>query len=209
MSSAVFYEHASSIIRCLLSTELEKLIPNLDLKENDKIVLELAYNDLEQYFYFKNKKNYLSLDEPKIKEYNKEKITELKAFIKYWSGLWVEKWKKRIAISQRIPKINRHKVCTLRKARAFYHLSKDKNELKENIIDRLIKKGEICMPSQIAEELIIREIAENLKNKKFNVDENLLNILHGVFRRIEKLQKETEPIIYLKLIKKPLGYKLR
>lgn len=209
MSSVGFYKHTSSIIRCLLSAELEKLIPNLDLKGKDKIVLELAYNDLEQYFYFKNKKNYLSLDEPKIIEYRKDEIIELKAFIKYWSGLWVEKWKKRIAISQRIPKIDRHKVCKLRRARAFYHLSKDKKELKENIIDRLIKRGEICMPSQIAEELIIREIAENLKNRKFSVDENVLNILHGVFRRIEELQNETRPIIYLKLIKKPLGYNLR
>ena len=65
------------------------------------------------------------------------------------------------------------------------------------------------MPQQIADQLIIREIAGYLNKKNFSVDDNLLYILHGVYTRIEKLQKETKPVLYLKLTKKQLDYKLR
>ena len=62
---------------------------------------------------------------------------------------------------------------------------------------------------QIPDELIIREIADQLNKKNFIIDDKLLSILHGVFRRIEKLQNYPKPIIYLKLTKKKLGFKLR
>ncbi|MEJ2271749.1 MAG: hypothetical protein P8X91_04560 [Candidatus Bathyarchaeota archaeon] len=185
------------------------MIPNLDMDQSDKIVLEFAYNDLKTYLDFENKGSYSSSSETETSENLIEKTEELKAFLKFWSALWVEKWKNRIAISQRIPKICRVKVCKLRNARAFYHFSKNKDKLKDNVIKRLIKKGEICMVLQIADELIIREIADHLTEKNFDIDDNLLIVLHGVFTRIEELQNEQKPVIYLKLIKKTLGYKLR
>lgn len=209
MSSTVFCEYESLTIRSLLSAELEELIPNLDLKELDKIVLELAHNDLKIYLDFEKKKSNFSIDNTKKLENTEDKTTELKAFLKFWIGLWVEKWEKRIAISQKLPKISRLKVCKLRNARAFYCLSNGKKKLKENVIIKLMNKGEICMPQQIADQLIIREIARHLNKMKFSVDDNLLDILHGVYTRIGKLQKETKPILYLKLTKKQLNYKLR
>ena len=209
MTSNVFCENEKLTIQHLLSGELEKLIPNLDLKTLDKIVLELAYNDLKLYSDFEKNINNFSFDKRRKIKNIENKTTELKAFLKFWTGNWVEKWKKRIAISQRIPRICRAKVCKLRNARAFYYLSNCKKELKDNVIKKLIKRGEICMPQQISDQLIIREIAEHLNRKNFSVDDNLLYILHGVYTRIEKLQKETKPVLYLKLTKKQLDYKLR
>jgi hypothetical protein len=209
MSNVVFCYYDSSKIRSWLSSELEKLIPNLDLHGLDRIVLDLAYKDLKLYLNFENKINISSV-QTKTLQYIKEKTKELKAFLKFWSYLWVDKWKKRIAVSQKIPKISRKKVCKLRNARSIYFMSTSKKQLKKNVIKKLLKKGEICMPQQIADELIIREIADRINKKKLNAEtDNMLGILHGVFTKIEKLQKDPKPIIYLKLTKKPLGYRLR
>ena len=202
MPTVASCEYENSNVWFLLANELEKLIPNIKINGANRFVLDLAYANFKFFLEFFNTSNNVSSREMKPIENCAKKTDELKELLKFWPGFWVEKWKKRIAISQRIPKISSAKVFKLRKARSFYYFSIDKKKLKKEVIKRLLKKREYCMPQQIADELIIREIADSLSGKKFSVDENLLCILHGVFNRIEKLQNETKPLIYLKLTKK-------
>ena len=83
MTSTVFCEYEKLTIQCLLSGELEKLIPNLDLKTVDKIVLELAYNDLNLYLDFEKNTSNFSLDKRRKIKNIENKTTELRAFLKF------------------------------------------------------------------------------------------------------------------------------
>jgi hypothetical protein len=86
----------------------------------------------------------------------------------------------------------------------FKKMEKGK-ELKQMIVQKLIKKGEVCMPELIAENLIVEELTARMRmiERKVASDNTALepwDIFQNVSPQVKKLSERKVPLIRLKLM---------
>lgn len=191
------------VIMSWLAGELETEIPNLDIFGSERKLLDFAYHDLETCLNQKLSDTELtSLEEALCDESHHD---EIKAFLKYWTKQWLEKWRDRVTLCQKIPSISLEYIKTKKKATKIFKHMKDGPELKKMIVKRLINKGEICMADLIAESLIVEEIAFRMRINGGKMSTNSkvlepLDILQQVSGRVKSLAERKTPIIHLKLM---------
>ena len=186
-----------------LAKELEKEIPDLDIYGAERKLLDFAYQDLETCLNVEyDDKSFEDVEEVLNDESRQD---EIKAFLKVWTTQWLEKWRERVTLCQKMPQISLAHLKIKNKAAKIFKQMEEGQELKRMVVQKLINKGEVCMAKLIAENLIIEEIACRLKTNdaKEPTDKISLDpwdILQEVVPRVNRLTERKAPIIHLKLM---------
>jgi len=194
------------IIEQLLYKSLGNRNPHLDLWGSDRKVLYIAYQDLMNFLkvhwgLVDKEANEVELKE-KINGYFCEKPQELEEFVHLWSGIWMKKWKERVKLilekedRQHWKKIDR----LLSKAEPMWRQLKNRNQLKDLVIEALIKNGEICGTSILAEDMLKAELGLCAEKEAYIEErERLLDIVNNILGKVRKISRSKGPLIFIKI----------
>jgi hypothetical protein len=203
MFSAKLHSSQNPVISAYLAMQLEKEIPDVDIYGVERKLLDFAYEDLETCIKLKWKDaNSVDIEEALDNEDQQE---EVKAFLKVWTGQWLEKWRERVTFCQKMPRFSLQHLKAKRKAAKIFKRMEYGQELKEFIVQKLVNQGEVCMPELIAENLVIEQIAYLLKMNggKTPVDKDALEpwqIFRDVLPQVKSLTERKMPLIHMKLM---------
>jgi hypothetical protein len=205
MSYILFYPKRNLRILFWLIDELKKQIPDFEVQGQDRCVLEFAYQDLQTCLETKWKITDASQLNIILTKVMDARPDEVKAFLKVWISKWLEKWRERVTLSQEMPKISKRRLINLRKAKRLYDGMIERQELKKLVVQKLVNQGEVCRAKLIAKNLIIKEIADQLKRRgKKKTEKRVVNpteILHGVYNKVKRLANNKTAILHLKISK--------
>jgi len=159
-----------NLIELLLYESLKNQYPMLDLYGSDRRVLQIACQDLTNFLkvHWKligKEANECQLTE-KIQKLFNENPKELEEFLGMWTKIWLKKWKQRVKLligkqnSERWNKTTR----LLNSVEPKWRRMGNKQKLQEVVVATLIKNGEICGTSIIAENVLKLELGN--RNKK-------------------------------------------
>ena len=195
-----------NFIEILLSEKLKEKNPMLDIFGSDRKVLQIACRDLTNYLKVhwgligKETGEYELAD--KIEEYYREEPEELEEFLDLWTGMWLKKWKERVKLiigkqeSKRWNKVTK----ILNNAEPLWIKLKNRHEMEEIVVSTLIKNGEICGTSILAENLLKMELGDKKKRYK-NDKEHVLNVVNNTLRKAKELAHSTGPLIFVRIDK--------
>jgi len=195
-----------NFIEILLSEKLKNRNPMLEVFGSDHKVLQIVCQDLTNYLKVHwnlvgKEANECEIVDKLEKFYN-ENPKELEEFIELWTGIWLNKWKQRVKLlignqeSQRWNKVTR----TLKNAEPLWTRLKNRREMQEIVVSTLIKNGEICGTSILADNLLKMELGKNKKNYGKN-EEQVLNVTNNTLRKARDLARSRGPLIYVKIDK--------
>lgn len=205
MSFTLLCSRRNPKILSWLTDELKKRIPNFELQGQDRSVLAFAYQDLQTCLGTKWKIADASQLHIRLTKAAEKSPDEVKAFLKVWTSQWLEKWRERVTLSQKMLKISKRRLRNLRKAKRVYNEMRERQELKKLVVQKLVDQGEVCRANRIAENLITKEIADQLnrcgKKNPVRIVLNPTEILHGVYTKVKKLADKKTPLLHLKIIK--------
>ncbi len=198
-----------NLIQLLLSESLNNRKSHSELQGSDKRLLRTASEDLMNYFMFHWKLTSQEITQLEFKErirrYLIEEPEELKEFLKIWSGLWMKKWNERVKPvtetkeSQRLEK-NRKR---LNQAEPLWNKLRNRNEIKDIITEALIRNGEICGTSILAEYLLKTELASRMERRNpTNSLQDLLDITNKALKRARNLSRTKGKTIFI-ITRKP------
>ena len=195
-----------NFIEILLSEKLKNKNPMLEVFGSDHKVLQIVCQDLTNYLKVHwnlvgKEANECEIVDKLEKFYN-ENPKELEEFIELWTGIWLNKWKQRVKLlignqeSQRWNKVTR----TLKNAEPLWRRLKNRREMQEVVVSTLIKNGEICGTSILADNLLKMELGKNKKNS-IKEEERVLNVTNNTLRKARDLARSRGPLIYVKIDK--------
>ncbi len=195
-----------NFIEMLLSEKLKSKNPMLDIFGSDRKVLQIACKDLTNYLRVHwnlvgKEANECELVD-KLEEFHNEDPKELEEFIGLWTGMWLKKWKERVKLligkenSKKWNKVTR----TLNKAEPLWRELPDRREMQEVVTSTLIKNGEICGTSILAENLLKMELGRSRK-KYINGEERVINVVNNSLRKARELARSKGPLIFVKVDK--------
>ncbi len=195
-----------NFIEILLSEKLKNRNPMLNVFGSDHKVLQIVCQDLTNYLKVHwdlvgKEANECEIVD-KLEKFFNENPEELEEFIELWTGIWLNKWKERVKLlignqeSQKWNKVTK----TLKNAEPLWRRLKNRREMQEVVVSTLIKNGEICGTSILADNLLKMELGKNKKNgvKK---EEQVLNITNNTLRKARDLARSRGPLIYVKIDK--------
>jgi len=195
-----------NFIEILLSEKLQNKNPLIDVFGSDHKVLQIACQDLTNYLKVhwdlvgKEASECELVD--KLEEFYNENPKELEEFIELWTGMWLKKWKERVKLligrgnSKRWNKVTR----ILNKAEPLWRKLANRGEMQEVITSTLVKNGEICGTSILAENLLKMELGQS-KKKYINEEEQVLNVVNNTLRKSRELARSRGPLIFVKVDK--------
>jgi hypothetical protein len=195
-----------NFIEILLSEKLKNKNPILDIYGSDRKVLQIACQDLTNYL--KVHWNLIGKEASecelvdKIEEFYNKEPRELEEFINLWIGIWLWKWNERVKLligneqSERWNKVTK----ILNNAEPLWRRLANRREMQEVVVSTLIKNGEICGTSILAENLLKMELGGN-KRKYINDEEQSLNVLNNTLRKARELTRSKGPLIFVKIDK--------
>ncbi|MDH5374812.1 MAG: hypothetical protein OEW95_03250 [Candidatus Bathyarchaeota archaeon] len=189
-----------------MSEKLKNKNPMLDVFGSDHKVLQIACRDLTDYLKVHwnlvgKEANECDLVD-KLERFFNENPRELEEFIDLWTGMWLKKWKQRVKLlignqeSRRWDKVTR----TLKNAEPLWRRLKNRREMQEVVVSTLIKNGEICGTSILAENLLKTELGKN-KKSYVNKEERVLNVVNNTLRKARDLARSRGPLIFVKIDK--------
>ncbi len=195
-----------NFIEMLLSEKLKSKNPMLDIFGSDRKLLQIACQDLTNYLRVHwnlvgKEANECELVD-KLEEFHNEDPKELEEFIGLWTGMWLKKWKERVKLligkenSKKWNKVTR----TLNKAEPLWRELPDRREMQEVVTSTLIKNGEICGTSILAENLLKMELGRSRK-KYINGEERVINVVNNSLRKARELARSKGPLIFVKVDK--------
>jgi len=194
-----------SIVERLLSQKLREEKPTLDLEGSDRELLRFACRDFANYL-----KVHWDLIGKEVSDYevaerleriSLENLDELNGFVDIWVKAWLKKWEERVKLLigedalksfERIQKVTRN-------AEPLWEKLPNKQDAIEAIVETLVRNGEICATSVIAENLLKTELS-----KAGDVElrgELLANIVNNALRSARCLAKSKGPLVYVKIDK--------
>jgi hypothetical protein len=195
-----------NFIETLLSEKLKEVNPTLDVFGSDRKVLQVACQDLTNYLkvhwdLIGKEANECELVE-KLENFYNENPKEMEEFLGIWTGIWFRKWKERVKLLIGNENSNRWNKVTkiLSDAEPLWKTLTNKQEMQELITSTLIKNGEICGTSILAENLLKMELGE--KEKKYvNEQEQIMNAVNNTLRKAREITRSKGPLIYVKIDK--------
>ncbi len=195
-----------NFVEILLSEKLKSKNPMLDVFGSDRKVLQIACQDLTNYL--KVHWNLVGKDAnecelvDKLEEFFNENPDELEEFVNLWTGMWLKKWKERVKLLIGKDKPRRWSKATriLSRADPLWRKLSNRKEMQEVIVLKLVRNGEICGTSILAENLLKMELGRN-KNKYFSKEERTLNIVNNTLRKARELTRSKGPLIFVKVDK--------
>jgi hypothetical protein len=195
-----------NFIETLLSEKLKSKNPMLDLFGADRKVLQIACQDFTNYLkvYWnlvgKEANEFELVD--KLEEFYQKEPKEFEEFVDLWTGIWLRKWGERVKLligneeAQRWNKVTK----ILNNAEPIWRRLTNRREMQEVVISTLIKNGEICGTSILAENLLKMELGEN-KRKYTSDQEQILNIVNNTLRKARELTRSKGPLIFVRIDK--------
>lgn len=195
-----------NFIETLLSEKLKNVNPTLDVFGSDKKVLQIACQDLTNYLKVHwnlvgKEANECELVD-RLEKFFNENPSELEEFLDVWTGIWFKKWKERVKLlignenSKRWDKVTK----ILNNAEPLWRRLSNRWEMEEVVTSVLIKNGEICGTSILAENLLKIELGEKSRGY-FNEEEQVMNAVNNVLRKARELSRSKGPLIYVKVDK--------
>ncbi len=198
-----------NFLELLLSQCLKNHNPLLDLQGSDRRVLQIACEDLMNFLKVhwkligKENSNYDLIE--KVQKYYEENAEEFSSFVNIWAGLWIKKWSQRVKLligSEGTPQWSRVNK-RLRKAESAWRQLKKRGELKDIIVNSLVKNGEICGTAIMAENLLKLELGSSKATHSFrNEQEKLVNLVNTTLQKARELSYSKGPLIFVKIDKK-------
>ena len=195
-----------NFIEILLSEKLKEIDPTMDVFGSDRKVLQIACQDLTNYLKVHwnlvgNEANECELVDMLEKFFN-ENPSELEEFLGIWTGIWFKKWKERVKLLIGDENSNRWNKVTkiLSNAEPLWRKLSNRQEMQELVTSTLIKNGEICGTSILAENLLKMELGE--KSREYlNEEEQAMNVINNALRKARELTRNKGPLIYVKIDK--------
>ncbi|MBS7615721.1 hypothetical protein KEJ45_00765 [Candidatus Bathyarchaeota archaeon] len=195
-----------NFIEMLLSEKLKAKNPMLDIFGADRKVLQIACQDLMNYLKVHwnlvgKEANECELVD-KLEEFHQNEPKELEEFMEMWTGIWLKKWNERVKLligdddSKRWNKVTK----VLNNAEPVWRSLTNRREMQEVVISTLVKNGEICGTSILAENLLKMEIGENKKEYTHN-EERTLSIVNNTLRKARELTRSKGPLIFVRIDK--------
>jgi hypothetical protein len=195
-----------NFIEILLSEKFKEIDPMMDVFGSDRKVLQIACQDLTNYLKVHwnlvgKEANECELVDMLEKFFN-ENPSELEEFLGIWTGIWFKKWKERVKLLIGNENSNRWNKVTkiLSNAEPLWRKLSNRQEMQELVTSTLIKNGEICGTSILAENLLKMELGEKSR-EYFNEEEQTMNVINNALRKARELTRSKGPLIYVKIDK--------
>jgi len=195
-----------NFIEILLSQKLRERNPMLDTLGPDRKVLQIACQDLTNYLkvhwqLIGKEANDCDIAE-KLEKFHTEDRCELEEFLDIWTGIWLKKWKERVKLLIGNENANRWNKVTriLSNAEPIWKSLSNQQEIEEIIILTLVKNGEICGTTILAENLLKMELGEK-KREYLSQKEQILNVVNSTLRKARELTQSKGPLIFVKVDK--------
>jgi hypothetical protein len=195
-----------NFIEILLSQKLREKDPMLNILGSDRKVLQIASQDLVNYLKFHweligKDANECDIVEKLEKFYN-ENRSELEEFLGIWTGIWLTKWKERVKLLIGNENNNRWSKVTkiLTDAEPVWKNLSNRQDIAEIVVLTLVKNGEICGTTILAENLLKMELGERKKDY-LNEREQILNVVNSALRKARELTQSKGPLIFVKIDK--------
>jgi len=195
-----------NFVETLLSEKLKDRNPMLDLFGSDRKVLQVACQDLTNYLKVHwdlvgKEANECEIAE-RLEKFHEENPAELDEFLGIWTGIWFKKWGERVKLLiggenqerwDRVAKV-------LGNAEPLWRKLVNKQEMQEIVTSTLIRNGEICGTSILAENLLKMELGE--RSEEFeNEEKQVVNVVNNALRKARELARSKGPLIYVKIDK--------
>jgi len=195
-----------NFIETLLSEKLKEVNPTLDVFGSDRKVLQIACQDLTNYLKVHwnlvgKEANECELVDG-LEKFFSENPSELEEFLGIWTGIWFKKWKERVKLLIGNENSNRWNKVTkiLNNAEPIWRRLSNRQEMQEVVTSTLIKNGEICGTSILAENLLKMELGE--KSREYlNEEEQIVNVVNNTLRKARELARSKGPLIFVKIDK--------
>jgi hypothetical protein len=195
-----------NFIEMLLSEKLKSKNPMLDVFGADRKILQIACQDLTNYLkvqwnFVGREANECELAD-KLEEFYQKEPKELEEFVDLWTGIWLKKWGERVKLlignedSKRWNRVTK----ILNDAEPLWRKLANRRELQEVVISTLIRNGEICGTSILAENLLKMELGEN-KKRYASEGERTLNLVNNTLRKARELTRSKGPLIFVRIDK--------
>ena len=196
-----------NFIEILLSEKLKDKNPMLDVLGSDRKVLQIACQDLANYLKVHwdlvgREASDCELVE-KLESFFNENPTELDEFLNIWTGIWLRKWKERVKLLIGAENTKRWNKVTkiLDNAEPLWNKLSNRQEMQEVITSTLVRNGEICGTSILAENLLKMELGDEKKKAYLNEKEQLLSVMNNTLRKARELAQSKGPLIFVKVDK--------
>ncbi|MGD8546185.1 MAG: hypothetical protein PVH12_08440 [Candidatus Bathyarchaeota archaeon] len=193
-----------------MSEKLKSKNPMIDIFGSDRKVLQIACQDLANYLKVhwdligKEASECELVD--KLEELYNDDPDELEEFIDLWAGMWLKKWKERVKLLIGKKSMKWKKVrSTIEKAQPLWRKLSNRKEMQEVVASTLIRNGEICGTSILAENLLKMELGQN-KDGYTNQEEQVMNVVNSALRKSRKLARSSGPLIFVKVDKGYYNY---
>jgi hypothetical protein len=187
----------------------EKLIeknPLIDILGADRKVLQIACQDLTNYLRVHWNLIRKDTDQcdvvDKLEKFFEENPDELQEFITVWSGIWLKKWGERVKLligNENSKKWN-NVTKILNNADPIWARLSNRSQMVDLVISTLIRNGEICGTSILAENLLKMELGDEKRNY-VNEKEQTLNVVNNALKKARDLTQSKGPLIFVKVDK--------
>ena len=195
-----------NFVETLMSEKLIEKNPLIDVLGADRKVLQIACQDLTNYLKFHWDISGIDAGQcevverlEKLYEQNPE---ELQEFMSVWSGMWLKKWGERVKLLIGNENSKRWNNVTkiLNNAEPIWARLSNRHQMEDVVISTVIKNGEICGTSILAENLLKMELGDE-KKKYPSEKEQTLNVVNNALRKARDLTQSKGPLIFVKVDK--------
>jgi hypothetical protein len=195
-----------NFVETLMSEKLIEKNPLIDVLGADRKVLQIACQDLTNFLKFHWDISGIDAGQcevverlEKLYEQNPE---ELQEFMSVWSGMWLKKWGERVKLLIGNENSKRWNNVTkiLNNAEPIWARLSNRHQMEDVVISTLIKNGEICGTSILAENLLKMELGDE-KKKYPSEKEQTLNVVNNALRKARDLTQSKGPLIFVKVDK--------
>ena len=195
-----------NFIETLLSEKLLEKSPLIDVLVADRKVLQIACEDLTNFLKVhwdlvgKETNQYDIVEE--LERTFEQNSKELEEFLSVWTGMWFKKWKERVKLlignenSKRWNNVTR----ILNHAEPIWRGLSCHQEMEDIVVSTLIKNGEICGTSILAENLLKMELGSEKKTYT-NDKEQVVNAVNNALTKARELTQSKGPLIFVKVDK--------
>jgi hypothetical protein len=195
-----------NFIETLMSEKLIEKNPLIDVLGADRKVLQIACQDLTNYLRVHWNLIRKDADQcdvvDKLEKFFEENPDELQEFITVWSGIWLKKWGERVKLligNENSKKWN-NVTKILNNADPIWARLSNRSQMVDLVISTLIRNGEICGTSILAENLLKMELGDEKRNY-VNEKEQTLNVVNNALKKARDLTQSKGPLIFVKVDK--------
>lgn len=195
-----------NFIETLMSEKFLEKNPLIDVLSADRKVLQIACQDLTNYLKIHwdlvgRDANNCEVVE-RLEKIFKEDPQELEEFLSVWTGIWLKKWEERVKLLIGNENSKRWNNATriLQNAEPIWSNLSNRHEMEDVVISTLIKNGEICGTSILAENLLKMELGDD-KKQYADDKEQIMNVVNNALRKTRELIQSKGPLIFVKVDK--------